>query len=77
MHWVHDKLEAVSARFWNQNPSIYLACTSWGVGIIFLHQFLISTALLVALWLCARHEGWRKGFYQHYQPPAGRQDRAA
>lgn len=59
--WIHRHLDRVSGRFWNKQPSIYVACATWGVGSIFIHQFILSTVLIAAIVLLARHEGWRKG----------------
>jgi hypothetical protein len=67
LRYLHDKLDGISSAFWDKNPSIYVACAAWGVGSIFLHQFIMSTLLLAVLWLLARHEGWRKGRLRQIQ----------
>ena len=58
---MHNRLEEVSSKFWDRSPSLYIACMTWGLGLVFLHQMIISAALLAAMWILARHEGWRKG----------------
>ena len=56
-------------KFWDAHPSTYIALITWGtmaltaqptIGSILVH-IVLSTALLTALVLSARHEGWRKG----------------
>jgi hypothetical protein len=61
MRYLHDRLDLISNKFWDRHPSIYVACATWGVGSIFIHQFVLSTVLITAIVLLARHEGWRKG----------------
>jgi hypothetical protein len=54
MHWIKAQYDKWSGVFWDAHPSVY-------VGLYFLHQLLISAVLLIALWILARHEGWRRG----------------
>jgi hypothetical protein len=63
LHRLHMLLEAspLANWFFSKNPSIYVACIAFGLGSIFLHQFLMSGSLLLTMWILARHEGWRKG----------------
>jgi hypothetical protein len=61
MCYLHDCLDRISDKFWNKHPSIYVACATWGVGSIFIHQFVMSTILIAAIVVLARHEGWRRG----------------
>ena len=61
MNWLRNKFDLISGRIWDGHPSVYVACLAWGMGLYFLHQLIISGVLLLALWILARHEGWRKG----------------